>query len=387
MSTIRWDPCTSHLCNGAPGTVIVGSPGSGKTFFMINVAANCLATGKKVIVIDPKNDFEALYNVNKNVECINVSKVRPGALNPFTFLRKIKSDGSIEYVDTITIMTVIECLCGKLKEEVSTAITPIVKDFVTASRNSDEYVDLIKLADYLYQNQHPLAQAIGNQLKMYEDNKLGKLLFIRKDDIEPLVLSPTSSLILTLHGMKLPGYDKKPIDYSPDEKLTSTVLYLLTRKLYEILQADNVIPTVFICDEAQMLFANPEMAEVIDQYLRLGRSLNVATLLASQGITSFPEKISNNITSKFLFKSSIDEAQEFLRRFDVSKLDPSKAVNVNNIVGAVTQFNRGTCYFIDRKNRNGIIAIKSIYDDKLLTSNPFEKLRKEHGEVLEEEDY
>ena len=88
-----------------------------------------------------------------------------------------------------------------------------------------------------------------------------------------------------------------------------------------------------------------------------------------------------------LFKSSIDEAQEFLRRFDVSKLDPSKAVNVNNIVGAVTQFNRGTCYFIDRKNRNGIIAIKSIYDNKLLTSNPFEKLRKEHGEVLEEDDY
>lgn len=386
MSTIRWSPMTSHICNGSPGTIVVGSPGSGKTFFMINVAANCLAMGQRVIVIDPKNDFEALYNVNKNVECINVSKVRPGALNPFTFLRKTNKDGTLEFVDTTTIMTVIECLCGRLKEDVATAITPIVKDFVTASKNSDEYVDLIKLADYLYQNQHPMAQAIGNQLKMYEDHKLGKLLFIRKDNVEPLVLSPTSSIILTLHGMKLPGFDKKPSEYSNDEKLTSTIIYLLTKKLYEILQSDNTIPTVFICDEAQMLFANPEMAEVIDQYLRLGRSLNVATILASQGITSFPEKVSNNISSKFLFKSSIDEAQAFLSRFDTSKLDPSKAVNVNNIVSACTRFTRGICYFIDRYNRNGIIEIKSIYNTDLLTSNPFEKARREHGEITDEDE-
>ena len=49
MSTIRWSPTTSMWLDGAPGTVILGSPGSGKTFFMLNIAANCLGMGQKVV--------------------------------------------------------------------------------------------------------------------------------------------------------------------------------------------------------------------------------------------------------------------------------------------------------------------------------------------------
>ena len=387
MSTIKWSPVTAHLCNNAPGTIVVGSPGSGKTFFMINVAANCLGMGQKVIVIDPKNDFNKLYNVNKNIELIDISNVREGALNPFTFLRKKDKDGNIEFLDTSTLITIIECLCGKLDKETRIDIMPIVKDFVTKSRNTGEYVDMQDVADYLFQNNKESAQSIGTQLKTFEDNKMGKLLFTRQSDVEPLELSETSSMVITLHGMQLPGYDKKPEDYNSNERLTSTILFLLTTKLFDILQQDNVIPTTFICDEAQLLFANPEMSSVIDNYLRLGRSLNVATILASQGITSFPEKISNNITSKFLFKSSIDEAEAFLNRFDTSKLDPANAIDVDNIISAATKFPTGMCFFIDRLGRNGVIRIKSIYDVNLLTSNPILKKRdKKRFGIKDDED-
>jgi hypothetical protein len=133
-------------------TIVVGSPGSGKTFFMINVAANCLGMGQKVIVIDPKNDFNKLYNVNKNIELIDISNVREGALNPFTFLRKKDKDGNVEFLDTSTLITIIECLCGKLDKETRIDIMPIVKDFVTKSRNTGEYVDMQDVADYLFQN-------------------------------------------------------------------------------------------------------------------------------------------------------------------------------------------------------------------------------------------
>ena len=60
MSTIKWSPCSAHMLNNAPGTVVCGSPGSGKTFFLLNIAANCLGTGQRVIAIDPKNDFTKL---------------------------------------------------------------------------------------------------------------------------------------------------------------------------------------------------------------------------------------------------------------------------------------------------------------------------------------
>ena len=75
-----------------------------------------------------------------------------------------------------------------------------------------------------------------------------------------------------------------------------------------------------------------------------------------------------------MFKSAIDDAQEFMNKFDTSKLgDDSSGIDVDSIVAAVTKFPTGTCFMIDRLNRNGIIRIVSIYDTKLLTSNPFEK--------------
>ena len=182
-------------------------------------------------------------------------------------------------------------------------------------------------------------------------------------------------MVISLHGLSLPDYNKKVEDYDANERLTSCIIYLITNKLLEILSNDSKIPTTLFCDEAHLLFSNPEMAKIIDRFLVLGRSLNTATVLASQGISHFPDGISNYITTKFLFKSSIDEAQAFLDAFDTSKISASNSVDINSIISAATNFQTGMCYMIDRNNRNGVIRIKSIYDVNLLTSNPFTKKR------------
>lgn len=380
MSTIKFSPVTAHMLNNAPGSIVLGAPGSGKTFFLLNIAANCMGMGQKVIAIDPKNDFSKLYNVNHNIKIIDINDIQPGAMNPFTFLKKVGKNGEEVPIDTATLMTIIQLLCGKLDNQIIVDITPIVTDFVTKSKNSDEYVDMQDVADYLFANASPAAQTVGTLLKMYEDNKYGQLLFTRETDVEPLVLSSTDSMVISLHGLQLPDYNKKAEDYDASERLTSTILFLITNKLLDILSQDNKIPTTLICDEAHLLFANPDMAKIIDRFLVLGRSLNVATVMASQGISHFPKDTSNYITSKFLFKSSIDEAQLFLERFDTSKLDPSNAVDINSIVSSVTKYPTGVCFYMDRIGRNGVIRIKSIYDTKLLTSNPFAKKRKDGDE-------
>lgn len=375
MGTVRWSPTTAHMCNSAPGTIVVGAPGSGKTFALLNFAANCLGMGQRVIAIDPKNDFSKLYNVNDRIEIVDISKISPGALNPFTFLRKTDSDGNVKYIDTATLMTIIQILCGKVDNKIIVDITPIVTDFVTKSKNSDEYVDMQDVADYLFANKSPSAQTIGTMLKMFEDNEHGKLLFTRETNVKPLILKPDTSMVISLHGLSLPDYNKKVEDYDANERLTSCIIYLITNKLLEILSNDSKIPTTLFCDEAHLLFSNPEMAKIIDRFLVLGRSLNTATVLASQGISHFPDGISNYITTKFLFKSSIDEAQAFLDAFDTSKISASNSVDINSIISAATNFQTGMCYMIDRNNRNGVIRIKSIYDISLLTSNPFTKKR------------
>lgn len=386
MSTVKWSPTTAALANASPGTIVCGSPGSGKTFFLINVAANCMGIGQRVIAIDPKNDFNKLYNVNKNIKIIDISNISPGALNPFTFLAKTnKETGEEESIDTATLMSIIELLCGKLSSDVTTAITPIVTDFVTKSRNSDDYVDMQDVADYLFANKSEQAQLVGTLLRMYEDNQHGKLLFTREQNVEPLRFNNTDNMVITLHGLALPDYNKSIDDYDPNERLTSCIIYIIARKLMDILSSDVEVPTTLFCDEAHLLFVNREMSTIIDRFLRLGRSLNVATVLASQGISNFPEGISNYITTKFLFRSSIDEATNFLNRFDTSKLDTSNAIDVNSVIAAITKFPTGICYMIDRAGRNGVIRIVSIYDKDLITSNPFAKKRDKDNSENEED--
>jgi len=380
MSTIKWSPTTAQMVNNAPGTIVVGSPGSGKTFALLNFAANCLGTGQRVIAIDPKNDFDKLFNVNPNINIIDINKIRPGALNPFEFLKKKDKRGNDVHIDTTTLMTIIEIMCGKLDRDTIIGITPIVTDFVTRNKNTGEYCDMQDVADYLYANQNTHAQTVGTMLKMFEDSKYGKLLFTRGTVAKPLVLSDSDSMVISLHGLALPDYSKKPEDYDANERFTSAILYIITNKLLDILSGDNKIPTTLICDEAHLLFGNKEMASIIDRFLVLGRSLNVATILASQGISHFPDDIANYITTKFMFKSSMDEAQLFLNKFDTSKINPSSAIDVDSIISSATNFPTGTCFMIDRLNRNGIIRIKSIYSVDLLTSNPFAKARKEEDD-------
>ena len=377
MSTIKWSPTSAIFANKSPTSCIIGAPGSGKTFALLNFCANSLGIGQRVIAIDPKNDFAKLYNVNKNISIIDVNKIRPGALNPFEFLKKVDKKGNITHIDTATLMTIIEIMCGKLPQETLIDITPIVTDFVTKSKNSDEYVDMQDVADYLFSNPSKAAQSIGTQLKMFEDNKYGKLMFTRETNVKPLVLSDKDSMVISLHGLSLPDYSKKVEDYDANERFTSAILYIITSKLLDVLSSDSKIPTTLVCDEAHLLFSNKEMANVIDKFMVLGRSLNVAVILASQGISHFPKGIAQYVTTKFMFKSSIEEAQMFLDMFDTSKIDASNAIDTNSIISSATKFPTGICFMIDVNGRSGIIRIKSIYDVNLLTSNPFAKQRDE----------
>ena len=389
MSTIKWLPTTAMGMNDnpTPGTIIVGSPGSGKTFFLINIAANCLGMGQRVIAIDPKNDLGAICNISKNIEVIDINNIRAGALNPITFLKRELPDGTFAPIDTTTLLSVITLLTGKLDQNDIIDVTPIIEDFVNSVRRNNEYHDMTDVANYLYKNKSLACQKVGTLLRKYQDSKYGPLLFTDETNIEPLIISKEKSLLITMHGMELPDYNKKAEDYTDNERFTSAIIYIITRKLLDILNQENEIPVAFICDEAHLLFGNKEMAQIIDRFLVLGRSLNVATVLASQGISHFPAGIANYLSSKFMFKSSMDEASAFLDLFNSSLTTP---VDVNSLLPAVTNFPQGVCFFIDRKNRNGIIKITSNYDIDLITSNPLQKKKRkkklEEQSILDEYD-
>lgn len=366
MPSISWSPINSILENKSAGTVIIGSPGSGKTYFLLNIAANCLLTGCRVIYIDPKNDASALLNIYKDIKITDVNNIAPGALNPFNVLKDVSSN---------VMLSIISCICGNLSDEKLVSISPIVNDFVIKNNRDKANINFSMLANYLYASSNIEAQTIGTMLKMNEDSKYGKLLF---SPGEEAVNIGSKSEIISLLGLELPAANKNSENLSPEEKFSSAIVYIICKMLREILTEDNKIPTVLIIDEARIVFSNPALHAIINDFLTLGRSLNIATVLASQNITHFPSGIGQLISSKFMFASSYKEASEFLEEFDGSAssvgLDRTSIIeyieNIKEKVGGP-----GGCFFIDSKNRGGFIKIKSNLG---VTSNPLFKKREEN---------
>ena len=318
---------------------------------------------QRVIAIDPKNDLQNIRNIDKSIHIIDINNIRDGALNPFTFLSN---------VDTSTIITIIEFICGKLSNDDERAITPIIQDFVIRFRRDKEYVDMNAVAEYLFSRDNRNAINVGSRLRAYADNQYGKLLFTREENVEPLHLSDTDSMVITLHGMDIPDYSVKVEDYTPKQRFTSAIIYILTLKLLEILSSKNNVPTVFCCDEAHLLFGNKEMSKIIDRFLVIGRSLGFATMLASQGVSHFPAGIANHISSKFSFRTSIDEAKLFLEKFDTTVFGDN-AIDRTSVVGTISNLELGTAFMIDNDGNSGVFKVKPNYPLYLLTGKEEDK--------------
>lgn len=335
------------------------------TVFLLSTLANALSLRQRVLVIDPKNDLIKIHNIYPNVKIIDINNIREGALNPFTFLKNI---------DTSVILSIIELICGKLSTDEERAVTPIIQDFVTRFKRDGSYVDMQDVAEYLFSRDNSFASNLGSRLKSVSDSKYGKLLFTREENVEPLELSLTDSFVISLHGMDLPDQTVSVENYTATQRFTSAIVYLLSSKLLEILSSTNKIPTIFCCDEAHLLFGNKAMSAIIDRFLVIGRSLGFATILASQGVSHFPKGIANHMATKFIFKSSMEEAGLFLSKFDTTQLGDNP-IDREAIVGMVSsKFVAGDVFMIDKNNNSGFVHIVPNYPLHMLSSNPLDKL-------------
>ena len=351
MASVQFSPFTSIWENGAPTTVITGKPGSGKTFFTLNQIANCLIFSCRVFCIDPKNDLGVISKVFPEVEYININDIKPGALNPFKVIKNI---------DTNILSSIISIICGGLTDEQIVSITPIVNDFVLKYKRNKMNVSFADVADYLFANDNHDAQTIGTKLQIHRDSKYGPLLF---EDGENLDFN-NKSKIISLHGMDLPkSQDSKLTEI---QKFNSCIVFIICKILRDLL-TEGGYPTLFVMDEAHIAFQNKDFMNIIDEFMVLGRSLNVATILATQNSTHFPDGIAQLVSSKFCFKSSTNEAEHFLNSF--FNKDGNNSADFESIVYQIGQFGVGDCFYIDSQNRSGIFHVTSLLGNDI-TSNP-----------------
>ena len=302
MSTIYFSPTVAIQMNEPSGTLIIGVPGSGKTYFSVNVAANEIACGKRVLAIDPKDDFMNLKNIWPDVKVVDVNKISPGSLNPFMFLKSC---------DALTLKTIIELIVGGIKDaNTNSKINGILEDFIRRFYKDDEEVQMQDVIDYLYRREDDGLRNLASEIQVSANSQYGGLLFTRtRGVVETIDINETDNVVFSLLGLPFPNGTKDLKDYTAEENFTTAIVYIIARKLRESLAENSHIPTTLFCDEAHILFSNPQLAQTLNSFLTMGRSLNMATVLASQSVKHFPENISQFIANKFVFKSSKEEAE------------------------------------------------------------------------------
>ena len=354
MSSINFSPFTSIFENKASGTVVFGTPGSGKTFFLLNLIANALIMQQRIFGIDPKDDLGIISEVFPEVEYIDINNINPGSLNPFKVIKDL---------DTNTLLSIISIICGGLTDDQMVSVTPIINDFINKHRRSANNLSFADVADYLYANDSKDAQAVGTKLQINRDSKYGKLIFEESNDFQKF---DSKSKIISLHGMNLPLAEDKRL--TEEQKFNSGIVYIICKMLRDLLTNDSY-PTMFVMDEAHIALKNPSFSSIIDEFLVLGRSLNVPTVLATQNPTHVPIGISQLVANKFCFKSSTVEAKAFLDMF--FNKDSEKMADFESIIYQIGQFESGSCFYIDSENRSGIFKVTSLLGD--ITSNPLTK--------------
>lgn len=356
---VYFSPITAGLENRAIGTIIAASPGAGKTFLMVNMASLALEQGARVFCLDAKNDMLALKNIHKDIKTTDVNNIAPGSLDPFLVF---------DDIETTTLQTIVEILCGELDSKQKLAVTPIIKDFVNHAQNSK--TTFREFANYLYQNQNEQAQMIGNQLLVHADTEYGKLIFGKEGTLSRGLKFKDENRIISILGMPLPSGSEMP---KPNEMVSAAIVWIICTMLTKILtRRQTRRPTVVFFDECHMLFRSKAIKDIIDQLLVLGRSLNVSVCMASQNVTHWDKAIAQHVSTKFCLKMSKDEAREFFTLFNNTTSE--NELDTKTCVEIATRLKVGYGFMIDKKARCALIHVKSLYasnDD--ITSNPLFK--------------
>lgn len=365
------------VLNKPPCTMITGSPGSGKTFFGMLLAAIASIRMETGIIFDPKGDFPNL----KSLEYANesnqiqiwsvmstdgvVAKEDEGMLDPTVFTDNADSNNAI----TIDI---IRLLIGNLTSRQFTVLSPIVAD-VTCK---PETASFKKVVDNLIRFDDDEVREVGFALDLVLKNPLSKLLVKNKHSTRQRIDIVNKITVASLIGLELPIETKKKEDYTIAEKISVCIMGLFSQLALSMMKEIPVTKRkLLLIDEAWAIVATRSGVSMIKECARLGRSLNLAVVLLSQSSTHITgkdnEDLKNTISTRFAFRNS--SVEDNLITIRDMKLPEGEGWE-QRLAGIST----GQCLMQDCRDQKGWvhIMVKDEWKD-LFSTNPLDRLRRE----------
>lgn len=348
---VLWDPHTQISNNRPPGTIITGAPGSGKTYFSETIAVIQALLGKTLVILDWKGDFLALKSLEDEIGPVNIWRVgdkdaEPGGLDPFSM-----SDDPIE--QRSLARTVIEIFLGGLTREEMTTLSNIIDDVLKECRQRQIQPSLGDVKDRLRGSSNKLARDLGHQLKDIADHPLSKICFApgnRKRSATGGIIGAGETTVATLLGLDLPS-SPEDAKSTAEKRLTSGIFSLLTHFIYKLLHdQDKSIPKVLIIDEAWAILSSPMGKDVVKKISLLGRSKNIALIMATQNYSHFDDSgLENTIGTRFAFRAELQEAESVIKNLQLEQ----------GFEEVITSLDNGECLMRDWRARFATVRIKN----------------------------
>ena len=361
---VAFDSHSPIFNNLPPVTFISGSPGSGKTFCGLNIVAKDAILGKTVIVLDYKGDFLCLANLKQELGNINVwdlsSKRSCGVLDPFRL-----SDDAGKQLNLA--ISAIEIFTGGLSDNQLTVLSPIVQDIIKSSEPS-----LMNVVESLRSSTREVARDLGTKLDIIRKLPYAKVAFAPPGQEQEKVDINRGVTIISLAGMDMPKTQEEMTSTNTG-RLASGVLFLIMQYIQDVMGHSKSFPpkTLFI-DEAWSVLSSKAGGATVKAVALLGRSKNMALIIATQNITHLDGiDINSTISTRFAFRTSKEESAAICDAMDLPKDE--------GFEGILTGLGQGECLMQDFQNRHEIIHIEGWNKEwnKAFETNPLQKLQEE----------
>lgn len=358
------DPFNALERNQAPGFMLTGGAGSGKSYAFQLIALQLALRGVTLTFIDPKPDvvdvegrrfrlpdlIEVLTGRRPNV--IDVKNSPDGILEPFR-LGKDAAEG-IQLA-----MYVLEWLLGghSGSHETEAALSRAVNG--EADAVDPTLSGVMRRLGEAAEKGSSAADAIYQRLLVFKRMDYARLLFGEPGQ-EPMQIGRTGEVtFIVTRGLELPSDATKSGDMDLVQRMSAVILSLLTRRATAALMGtDPDYPKALMVDEAHSIVPTEAGRSMINTCIKMLRAMNGVVGLASQELRDMvvgdqDSRVINNTSTLMSFRSrSADEAGRILSVLN-EQLDP-KDSELRRMIGALQT---GECWMKDVDGRVEQIAI------------------------------
>lgn len=371
--------------NRAPSAAFLGTLGGGKSFNANLVGYMSTLYGGQSLYVDPKGDrdkwIKELKEFTGDIALVNFGPgdEDAGRLDPFIVYKH--DQNKAEYLAE-TILTEL------FKLQPDDEKTIVLQETLTKSREYNNrsmqlITDmLIRYKDQEFPELERHARMLGKMVLNLKTKPMASLLFHDGEkELDPIDFNKKIN-ILQIRDLNMPSPTKDPKDYTMEERLSTVLMLPLESFVRTFIHRNNKQFGVVVIDEAWSLTLSESGRRMIEEIIRLGRSLYTGCILIGHSVEDMRFKgIKENITYKFIFKATDDE--EIGRILDFVELE-----DTSNNREMISKLPNGTCLFKDLDDRIGILKFEAVFQHIIdaFDTTPVEEIQEgEEDEYFEED--